>query len=128
MEPIIQSLWIGKSLSKLEQLSMKSFIDHGHTYHLYTYDNVENIPNGVVVKDGNDILSKDEIYTYKNGSVSAFSNLFRFTLLYKKGGYWVDTDLICLKKFTFKEDDIVLSTEPLKSYNSQTPTSSLITK
>ena len=126
MEPIIQSLWIGKSLSKLEQLSMKSFIDHGHIYHLYTYDNVENIPNGVIVKDGNDILSKDEIYTYKNGSVSAFSNLFRFTLLYKKGGYWVDTDLICLKKFTFKEDDIVLSTEPLKSYNSQTPISSLI--
>ena len=31
-----------------------------------------------------------------NSSVSAFSNLFRFTLLYKKGGYWADTDLVCI--------------------------------
>ena len=30
MSNIIQSLWIGKPLSKLEQLSIKSFIDNGH--------------------------------------------------------------------------------------------------
>ena len=53
MSDIIQSLWIGESLGKMEQLSAKSFIDHGHTYHLYTYGKVENIPEGVIVKDGN---------------------------------------------------------------------------
>ena len=35
---IIQSLWIGGSLSNLEILSIKSFLQNGHTYHLYTYE------------------------------------------------------------------------------------------
>ena len=101
MSNIIQSLWIGGTLSKMEQLSAKSFIDHGHTYHLYTYGETNNIPEGVIVKDGNEILPENEIFRYKNGSVSAFSNYFRFMLLYKKGGYWADTDLICVKPFKF---------------------------
>ena len=126
MGPIIQSLWIGPSLSKLEILSIKSFIDNGHIYHLYTYDKVEGIPEGVEVKDGNEIISKNKIFRYKNGSISAFSNLFRFVLLYKKGGYWVDTDLICVKKLPFKENDIVISSEPYKDYKTSTPTSSLL--
>lgn len=126
MTPIIQSLWIGPSLSKLEQLSMKSFLDNGHIYHLYTYDKVEGIPDGIEVKDGNEILDKSEIFRYKNGSISAFSNLFRFVLLFKKGGYWVDTDLVCLKKLPFKEEDIILVSEPFKNYKNSTPTSSLL--
>ena len=76
---IIQSLWIGKSLSKLEILSMVSFIQNGHTYHLYTYEPVDNVPEGVIIKDGNEILDKSEIFYYSNGSPSAFSNLFRYT-------------------------------------------------
>ena len=41
--------------------------DNGHEVHLYTYDKVENIPEGVIVKNGNEILDKSEIYRYKNG-------------------------------------------------------------
>jgi hypothetical protein len=44
------------SLSKMEQLCVKSFIDHNLEYHLYTYGEVKNIPEGVIVKDGNEIL------------------------------------------------------------------------
>lgn len=115
MSNIIQSLWIGPELSKLEQLCLKSFIDNGHEFHLYTYENVDNVPDGVIIKDGNEILNKSEIFTYKNGSVSAFSNLFRFTMLYKKGGYWADTDLLCVKPFKFNED-FVISSEPNDRY------------
>ena len=77
MSNIIQGLWIGKSLSKMEQLSIKSFLDNGHEYHLYTYSDVKNIPKGTVIKDGNEIITENQIFTYKNGSYSAFSNLFR---------------------------------------------------
>ena len=115
MSEIFQALWIGGKLSKMEQLAMKSFIDNGLEYHLYTYDNVPNVPDGVIIKDGNEILDKSEIFRYKNGSVSAFSNLFRFTMLYKKGGYWVDTDLACIKPFRFNTDYVVI-TEPSRDY------------
>ena len=125
MSNIIQSLWIGKPLSKLEQLSIKSFLDNGHEYHLYIYDPVDNIPEGTIVKDGNEILDKNEIFYYKNGSVSAFSNLFRFTLLFKKGGYWADTDLLCTKYFKF-EEDFVISSEPDKNYEHSTINAGLL--
>ena len=125
MSNIIQSLWIGTTLSKIEQLSIKSFIDNGHEYHLYVYNPIKNIPKGVIIKDANEILPENEIFTYESGSYSAFANYFRFTLLYKKGGYWVDTDLVCIKKFQFKEP-IVIASEPVKYYTRKAITSFLI--
>jgi hypothetical protein len=125
MTDIVQSLWIGPELSKLEQLSIKSFVDHGHKYHLYTYDEVKNVPDGAIVKDGNEILPESEIFRYKNGSVSAFSNLFRYTMLYKKGGYWADADLLCIKPLHYKEE-FVFSSEPAEGYNGSNINSGLI--
>ena len=125
MSEIIQSLWIGSKLSNLEICSMTSFIKNGHTYHLYTYDTVENVPQGVQIKDGNEILDKSEIFTYENGSPSAFSNLFRYTLLYKKGGYWVDTDIICNHPFKFEQDYLFI-TEPDKDYINSVLTPSVL--
>lgn len=104
---IIQGLWIGPRLSTMEHMSMKSFIDNGHEYHLYCYEEIENVPEGVIIKDGNEILPKEMIFSYKvgagKGSFSAFSNFFRYKLVLEKGGYWVDTDTICLKHWDFEE-------------------------
>lgn len=122
---IYQSLWIGNKLSNMEKLSIKSFIDNGHIYHLYTYGEIEGIPEGTIVKDGNEILDKSEIFTYKNGSYSAFSNLFRFTLLYKKGGYWVDTDFVCIKPMYF-DHKYAIASEPNENYTEQLVTSCLL--
>jgi hypothetical protein len=44
------------------------------------------------------------------GSYSAFSNLFRYKLIFEKGGWWVDTDVVCLRPFDFK-DEFVFATE-----------------
>ena len=111
----IQSLWIGGNLSNMEILSMKSFLHNNHNYHLYTYENVGNVPEGVLIKDARNILPEKDIFRYKNGSVSAFSNVFRYKMLFDKGGYWVDTDFICLKYFDFKED-YIFGTEPWDGY------------
>jgi len=37
---IIQALWIGGELSLMEQLTINSFIKHGHTFHLYCYEEI----------------------------------------------------------------------------------------
>jgi hypothetical protein len=111
---IIQSLWIGSKLSVMEQLCIKSFLANGHEFHLYTYGEVENIPEGTLVCDGNEILPESEIFAYNvgpgKGSYSAFSNYFRYKMLELKGGWWVDTDIICLRYFDF-EDEHVFSSE-----------------
>ena len=101
---IIQSLWIGKKISRMEIACMRSFVSLGYKYHLYTYDHIDNVPDEIKICDGNLIVNKKEIFTYNlpneqgGNSVSAFSNLFRYKLLYEKGGWWVDTDVYLLKK------------------------------
>jgi hypothetical protein len=125
MSNIIQSLWIGDSLSTMEKLCLKSFADNGHTVHLYTYGNVTNVPKNIIIKDGSEIVQKDRIFTYKNGSYSAFSNYFRFQLLYQKGGYWVDADLLCTKPFILNEE-IVIAGEPSRDYKTTNASSFMI--
>ena len=113
MNPIIQSLWIGTELSKMEQLCIKSFMIHGHAFHLYTYEPVAGVPDGCVVKDGCEILGREEIFTYQNGaergSLGGFANMFRYKLLFDRGGYWVDMDTVCLKPFDFPGPYVICS-------------------
>jgi Alpha 1,4-glycosyltransferase conserved region/Glycosyltransferase sugar-binding region containing DXD motif len=79
---------------------MRSFLDHGHAFHLYSYSPKLEVPAGVELKDAAELLEKDGYFTYQKGagagSHAAFSNLFRYKLLAERGGWWVDTDVICL--------------------------------
>ena len=111
MNEVIQGLWIGPELSVMEQLSIASFLQNGHEYHLYVYDAVKNVPAGSVIKDANEILPASRIFQYKHqASYAGFANFFRYKLLLERGGWWVDTDVICLKPFDFK-DEYVFSSE-----------------
>jgi len=122
----VSSLWIGGDLPKISLLCIQSFLKNGYKFNLYTYDTINNIPKGVTIKNGEDILPKSEIFTYKNGSVSAFSNLFRFTMIYKTGQVWVDTDIFCRQKYDFSQSQILIVSEPDQNYEIQKPTSNLI--
>lgn len=111
MNKVIQGLWIGPELSVMEQLSIASFLLNGHEYDLYVYDKVQNIPAGTVVKDANEILPSSKIFQYKHQpSYAGFANFFRYKLLHERGGWWADTDTICLKPFDFP-NQYVFATE-----------------
>jgi hypothetical protein len=99
----MQSLWIGKQLSRLEVLSIRSFLANGHKYHLYTYEDLK-VPRGVVLKDARAILGKKHLHRQVGGCRVHFSDLFRYKLLADRGGWWVDTDVVCLKPFDFRRD------------------------
>ena len=110
MNEIIQGLWIGSQLSVMEQLSIASFLQNGHEYHLYVYDEPKNIPAGTLVKDATEILRASSIFQYKQcPSYAGFSNFFRYKLLLERGGWWVDTDTVCLKPFDFPEQYVFSS-------------------
>ena len=107
-QPIIQALWIGESLSPIERLCASSFIHNGHEFHLYAYNELTNVPEGVIMKDANEIIPKQEVFLCRRGSYAIFSDWFRWTLLHERGGWWVDMDVICLKPFIF-DDGIVFA-------------------
>jgi hypothetical protein len=106
---IVNGLWIGRSLSHIEQLTVRSFMASGHTFRLWVYEPVDNVPAGVEVCDANTIIPSGQIFRYKyanafghgKGSVSGFSDVFRYKLLYDQGGWWVDMDICCIHPFQF---------------------------
>ncbi len=97
-KPIIQGLWIGDRLSRFEHNSIKSYINQGYTYHLYTYWPVANVPRGTMIRDAREIIPESAIFTF-GGAITPFSDLFRYKLLYDRGGVWSDCDIICTRPF-----------------------------
>ncbi|MAH51383.1 hypothetical protein CMI37_36540 [Candidatus Pacearchaeota archaeon] len=113
MSNTIQSLWIGKKLSQVERLCISSYINNGHEFHLYSYNEIEGLPGGCELKNANDILPESDVFAYNKGigkgSFSAFSNYFRYKMLELVGGWWTDTDIVCLKKIDLKDDFVFAS-------------------
>jgi Glycosyltransferase sugar-binding region containing DXD motif len=103
--PLAQSLWIGPKLRWIERLAIKSFLDNGWRFQLYVYDDPDNVPEGCEVLDASVIIPERQVFKegvtsgLHAGSIGAFSDLFRYQLLYQRGGMWTDTDVINFKKF-----------------------------
>lgn len=103
----VKTLWIGGVLKPLHLECLSSFLRHGASVELYGYDTIPNLSPGILLKDAQEILPRSEIFSYQigpgKGSYSAFSNIFRYALLLKKGGVWIDTDMFCLRPWKFTE-------------------------
>jgi hypothetical protein len=112
MSGVIQALWIGVELSSMEQLSLRSFLANGHEVHLYVYGDVEGVPRETVLRDGNEILPASRIFQYRDfASYAGFSNYFRYRLLQLRGGWWIDTDTVCLRSLSDLDGDYVFAAE-----------------
>jgi Glycosyltransferase sugar-binding region containing DXD motif len=110
MSEMIQGLWIGPRLTIMEQLSIASFLQNGHEYHLYVYEEIANAPKGTILEAADRILPESMIFQYRNyPSHAGFSNFFRYKLLLRKGGWWADTDVVCLKPFVFQSPYVFAS-------------------
>jgi hypothetical protein len=98
---VFQSLWIGHRLSPLEHLCISSFLAHGHTFVLYAYEAVDNVPSACDVLDARGILPEKDVFLTRSGhligSPTTFSDRFRYEVLRARGGWWVDTDTLCLR-------------------------------
>jgi hypothetical protein len=114
MAEAAQFLWLGE-LSLMEQLCLKSFVDHGYDVHLYAYGDALGVPEGVIVKDASEILGPEYIFKYDKegfayGTYACFADQFRYHLLYQKGGWWFDMDFVALKRLSAPKDILFAST------------------
>jgi hypothetical protein len=107
---VIQSLWLGPRLSTLEQLSINSFIANGHTFHLYTYDELQGVPSRAILCDASPILPRPaSLQVTEHNSCAGFADVFRYKLLFERGGWWSDLDIVCLKPFAFDSQYVFAS-------------------
>lgn len=90
----VHMFWAYGNLSKLECLSIRSYLYHNYNLILWTYGEIKNIPEGVEVRDAREILPESRVFLNNAGSYASFSDLFRYSILNKFGGMWSDTDVI----------------------------------
>ncbi|AZQ67755.1 glycosyltransferase family 2 protein [Silicimonas algicola] len=101
MDQPIAMLWMRGSLSFVEQLCVRSFLDAGHHVILYGYEEIGRVPDGVERRDAALILPETGFLVHeRTGSPALHSDLFRYRLLARgTGEIWADTDAYCLRPF-----------------------------
>lgn len=110
--PTISALWIGDVLGIISKACLTSFVMRGHDVHLYTYNKLKDVPKSVEIRDANSIIPSSQIVKHKKtGSYALFSDIFRYQLLQKVGGIYVDCDVYCLKPLTFSKDGYLFGFE-----------------
>lgn len=91
--------WSGE-LTFYELSNLLSFKKSGFEVLVWSYENL-NLPHGILQKDASEIISENYLtlfnQNYQKQNLSSFSNLFRYELLKKHGGWWFDSDCICLR-------------------------------
>ncbi|MEM7645039.1 MAG: hypothetical protein AAF366_21380 [Pseudomonadota bacterium] len=102
----IVTFWTGAPLSFVERLCLKSFVDVGHPITLYTYDPLDDVPDGVETRDAAEIMPRPETFVChpRTGSPAPHADRFRYNLLKQRPGViWADTDAYCLRPFEPKD-------------------------
>ncbi len=101
--PVVSTFWHGGPLPLWSCRCLQSFVAAGHETRVYTFNDALKLPPDVIRCDASEIIPESAVFHYKSGqwvgSVSGFSNLFRYKMLHDRGGYWVDADVFCRRSF-----------------------------
>jgi len=93
--------WFGGSLNSIAELCIRSFIRFPDVaLHIYTYEPAPSPKiRGCLWTDANEIIPYATANPYaQNFGAAALANLFRYALLFKKGGWYFDTDCLLIRR------------------------------
>lgn len=108
---VMNALWIGRTISALHLLCLLSAVRAGHPVRLWSYTPRPELPGEIEVGDGREILDDALIIRHRQtGSPALFSDRFRFELIARGYGAWMDTDLLVLRRIE-AEDGFIGSHE-----------------
>lgn len=98
---VFRTFWHGGPLNHYQLLCLRSFVSRGHRVELFTYQNDLTVPDWIVRRGAQEILPADKVLLYQSGpergSPSLHSNLFRYVVLHRLGGWWIDMDVALLR-------------------------------
>jgi len=116
----IATLWVGGRLRDIDHVCLASMVAHGMDLTLYTYENVSNVPKGVNIANGNEILDLallDRLQLIKKPHrndrqpIANFSDFFRIFLQKKGGGLWLDSDVFLFRPFEYDTQSVYFAFE-----------------
>jgi len=94
----VNTFWFGERLPPVEQVCLNSMLECGHPVTLWSYDQLRDVPAGVVLGDAHEILPRSSFIAYKEArGAKLFADIFRLELLRQSKGLWLDADCLVLK-------------------------------
>lgn len=103
----VNCMWIGPHLPQLEQACLLAMLKHGHKVNLFTYAKLDNVPSGIEICDIREILPEECIFRHrKTGSPSLTADMFRYQMLRKSLGIWLDTDVLLLQPLQITKQQV----------------------
>jgi len=107
----VNTLWIGDKLNPLSRISIKSWLDNGYIVNIWTYDPLDE---ALVQHPRVNLCDAQEIWRLQHGDwekkdILPFSDLWRYKLLYIKGGIWLDADMLLIENLP--EYEYIISSE-----------------
>ena len=111
-------MWIDGPLRLVDQVCLASMVANLMDVTLYTYGFVNNVPDGIRVANGEDVLSIELIKRlvpvakpYTGQTVQQFSDFFRIECQRKGLGMWLDSDTLLFRNFTYNIDKMYFAKE-----------------
>jgi hypothetical protein len=89
------TLWIGDKLGPVERACIRSIARH-HRMVLYCYNDLGGVPDEVELRDASEILPFETVTAPWCARADLYSDWFRYELLRRGLGTWVDTDIYLL--------------------------------
>jgi hypothetical protein len=98
---------MGKRLGPVAAACLRSFVSAGHPVIVYSYDQIEDLPDEVQLADAASLVPPARVFRHrKSGSHALFSDYFRYKLLEAGLGIYIDCDMVCLKPVDGTQDYI----------------------
>ena len=104
---VLNGLWVGNTLDYLEQLCLVSGLACGHSVRLFSYEpkTIRGVPSGIEIHDAADVMPRERMISYRDcGSYALGSNFWRYEMLGRGLGYWLDLDVLVLKPLADNAD------------------------
>ncbi len=116
----ISTLWVEGEIRNIDHVCLKSMVANNMDVTLYTYGEVTNVPAGVTIADGHEILDIgliDRLQLIKKAHmnnrqpVQNFSDFFRIFLMKKEKGLWLDSDVFLFRPFEYDTEKVFYNYE-----------------
>ena len=102
--PSIASFWAGGQIPALDKACLVSFALAGHPVVLYSFEELEGLPDCIETRDAREIAPRDSLAAFScqgRLSLQHFSDYFRYRLQARTPHIWIDTDMLSLRPLDF---------------------------
>jgi hypothetical protein len=97
-----RSFWHGAPVGPYQLVCLASFVQRGYQVELFSYDRSLEVPHWIALRDAREIYPTDHVLKYQiefgRGSPALHANLFRYAMLHRLGGWWIDLDVVMLRE------------------------------